>query len=241
MIGLIGVVLYGTTALLPLFLQTLLGYPALQSGLAVSPRGIGSLISMIIVGRIVGFLDNRWLLAGGFALLGYSVYQLAGINLQIAMVNIVWPNILVGFALGFVFVPLTNLTMGRLGNEQMGNATGLFNLMRNLGGGVGIATVTTLLSRGSQAYQTVLSYHTNVYNPEFQDRYQQLVAALTPKVGAAGARQQAYGLIYQEVTRQAGLLAYVHDFEVLAVVCLVCAPVAFAFLRITSKHGVAAH
>ncbi|MGE5612492.1 MAG: DHA2 family efflux MFS transporter permease subunit, partial [Bacillota bacterium] len=241
MITFLGVVLYGTTALLPLFLQSLMDYPALQSGLAVSPRGIGSLISMIVVGRLVGSVDNRWLLAGGFALLGYSVYRFAEINLQIAMTSIVWPNIMIGFALGFIFVPLTTLAMGRLRNEQVGNATGLYNLMRNLGGGFGIATVTTLLARGSQAYQTVLAYHTNAYNPEFQTRYQQIVTALTPKVGAAAARQKAYGLIYGEVTRQAGLLAYVHDFEVLAVVCLLCVPAVFAFQRITHKHEMAAH
>ena len=117
MIFVVGIVLYGTTALLPLFLQTLMGYPAMQAGLALSPRGIGSMLAMFVVGRIIARLDARWLLVGGFVVLGGSMYALGGINTQIAMSNVMWPNIIMGFSLGFLFVPLTVLCMGTLRNE----------------------------------------------------------------------------------------------------------------------------
>src|SRR6478609_2428994 len=106
MIASVGVVLYGSTALLPLFLQTLLGYPAVESGIAVSPRGIGSIVSMMVVGRLIGRVDARYLIAFGFAVLGLSTYVFTGLNLYIAQTNIIYPIIVSGLAMGFVFVPL---------------------------------------------------------------------------------------------------------------------------------------
>src|SRR5690349_14988215 len=150
-----GIVLYGTIALLPLFLQTLMGYPAVQSGLAVSPRGFGSIASMILVGRLIGKIDGRYLVMFGFLVLGYATYMFSDINLMVTSSSITWPNIISGFAMGFIFVPLTTMAMGTLANEQMGNASGVFNLMRNTGGSIGIAAMTTMLSRGSQIHQEI--------------------------------------------------------------------------------------
>ena len=163
LIATVGIVLYGTIALLPLFLQTLLGYPALQSGLAVSPRGFGSIVSMIIVGRLVGKIDGRYLVMFGFAVLAYSTHVLAGLNLNIASIDVVWPNIINGFAMGFVFVPLTTMAMGTLSNEQIGNASGIYNLMRNTGGSIGIAMMTTFLARGAQSHQATMVSHMTPY------------------------------------------------------------------------------
>src|SRR5215813_692433 len=188
----LGIVLYGTIALLPLFLQTMLGYPALQSGLTVSPRGFGSIASMIVVGRLVGKIDGRYLVMFGFLVLGYATYQFSDINLTVSSSSIMWPNIISGFAMGFIFVPLTTMAMGTLANEQMGNASGVFNLMRNTGGSIGIAAMTTMLSRGSQIHQANLVHNINPYDPEFQQRVQQLTHALP---GGAGA-ERAYGVIY---------------------------------------------
>ncbi|HEY0430700.1 MAG TPA: DHA2 family efflux MFS transporter permease subunit, partial [Pyrinomonadaceae bacterium] len=156
LIAAMGVVLYGTIALVPLFLQTLLDYPALQSGLAVSPRGIGAVISMMIVGRLVGKIDGRYLIMFGFLVLGVATYMLADVDLQISVSNIVWPQIISGLALGFVFVPLTVMATGTLTTEQIGSATGIFSLMRNLGGSFGIAGVTTMLARGAQVHQAAI-------------------------------------------------------------------------------------
>ena len=149
-------VLYGATTLLPLFLQTLLGYPAFQSGLAVSPRGIGAFVGMTLVGRLVGRVDNRLLLLIGFAGLGYSTFALGGLNLQIAPIDVIWPNIINGLSMGFIFVPLTTSAMGGLPNEEIANATSVYNLLRNIGAAVGIAMITTILARQSQVHQTML-------------------------------------------------------------------------------------
>jgi DHA2 family multidrug resistance protein len=114
LIASVGVVLYGSTALLPLFLQTLLGYPAVESGLAVSPRGIGSIVSMVVVGRLIGKVDARYLIIFGFSVLAYSTYMFVGIDLYIAQSNIVYQMIISGFAMGLVFVPLKTLSMETL-------------------------------------------------------------------------------------------------------------------------------
>src|SRR5216110_2342120 len=154
-----GIVLYGTIALLPLFLQTLMGYPAVTSGMAVSPRGFGAIASMLIVGRLINRIRGRYLVMFGFTVLAYSIYLFSKINLEISISSIVWPNIISGVAMGFVFVPLTTMALGTLSNEQMGNASGVFNLMRNTGGSVGIASVTTLLARGVQIHQAAMVAH----------------------------------------------------------------------------------
>src|SRR5712671_2997592 len=195
-----GIVLYGTIALLPLFLQTLMGYPAVDSGLAVSPRGFGAVTSMLIVGRLINRVRGRYLVMFGFTVLAYSIYLFSKINLEISISSIVWPNIISGFAMGFVFVPLTTMALGTLSNEQMGNASGVFNLMRNSGGSIGIATVTTLLARGAQAHQAAMVSHLTPYDPAFQQRVQALTGTLSTQAGSA-ASQQAYGAIYGTLVR----------------------------------------
>ena len=188
-----GIVLYGTIALLPLFLQTLLNYPALQSGLAVSPRGIGAVISMMIVGRLVAKVDGRYLIMFGFLVLGFSTYMLSEIDLQISVGNIAWPQIISGFATGFIFVPLTVMATGTLTTQQIGNATGIFSLMRNLGGSFGIAGVTTMLARGSQVHQAAMVSHLTPYDPAFQQHLRDLACAsgVSPLIGSP----QAYATI----------------------------------------------
>jgi len=232
-----GIVLYGTIALLPLFLQTLLGYPAVQSGLAVSPRGFGSIVSMILVGRLIGKIDGRYLVMFGFLVLGYATYRFSDINLTVSSSSIVWPNIISGFAMGFIFVPLTTMAMGRLANEQMGNASGVFNLMRNTGGSIGIATMTTMLARGSQIHQATLTQHVNPYDPIVQQRIQEIARALP---GGAGV-EQAYGLVYGMVVRQAMVLSYIDNFRMLAFLCFLCVPAVFLFKRVKAKGPVAMH
>lgn len=227
-----GVVLYGTIALLPLFLQTLMGYPALQSGLAVSPRGIGAVVSMIVVGRLVGRVDGRYLVMFGFIVVGYSSYLLGDINLSISISSIVWPQIIAGLAMGFVFVPLTVMTTGTLSNEQIGNATGIFNLMRNVGGSFGIAAVTTMLARGAQVHQAAMVSHLTPFDQAFQQRVSELAGVLGGPASVMLAQQQAYGAIYQTLVRQANLLAYIDNFRFLAFMCVICAPAALLFKRV---------
>lgn len=173
MMTVVGSVLYSTIAVLPMFLQILMGYSLMQSGLAVSPRGIGSFISMIIVGRIVSKIDARLLISIGFAMLAFSVYWLTGINLNIEQSSVVWPNVLNGLSMGFIFIPMSTMSLRTLLPEQMNNGTGISSLMRNLGGGIGISAATTMLARGAQAHQANLVQHMTVYDQPFQQRVQE--------------------------------------------------------------------
>lgn len=236
LIAVMGIVLYGTTALLPLLLQTLLGYPALQSGLSVSPRGVGAILSMLVVGRLVGRIDGRYLIMFGFGVLAISTYLLSDIDLEISMRNIAWPQIVSGFAIGFVFVPLTILATGTLTNEQIGNAMGIFNLMRNLGGSFGIAGVTTVLARGAQVHQAMLLSHLTPYDAAFQQRLRELTSGLEAHSDPVTATQTAYGMIYQSVLEQANLLSYLDAFRLLAFLCLLACLAPLFFAKVKGKQ-----
>ncbi|MGD1278506.1 MAG: DHA2 family efflux MFS transporter permease subunit [Tepidisphaeraceae bacterium] len=237
MITFLGVVLYGTTALLPLLLQTLMGYPATQSGLAVSPRGLGSLVATVVVGNLIRKIDMRVLLCFGFAILTYAMIYFGRINLDIATSNIQWPNIISGFALGFIFVPLTTSTMGTLPNTQVRNATGIYNLMRNLGGSFGIAAVTTMLARGAQRSQLTLSAHTTPYSPEFRYQLRMISHMAAHYFGTVGGTHAAQGILYQILSRQSEMLSYLVDFRTLTILCALCIPTPFLFRKVTVQAG----
>ena len=231
---LLGVTIYGSITLLPLFLQTVMGYPALQSGLAQSPRGLGALVMMPIAGLLVTRIDNRVLISTGFLLYAFSSFTLSYVNLGIAPSFITFPNVLQGLAVGLIFVPLTTLAMGTLNNEQIGNASGIYNLCRNLGGSIGISLVTTLLDRGSQSHQAILVSHMTPYEPAFQQR----LRALEQVLGSPG---RAIGTLYEVMVKQATLLAYVDNFRLFALICAICAAAAFLFKKVKARGPVAAH
>ncbi len=232
-----GAVLYGSIALLPLFLQTLLGYSALQSGLTTSPRGFGSIVGMLLIGRILGLFSARFLIFTGFTILAYSTWQFGNLNLMIAPQNVITPNIINGFATALIFVPLTTITMGTLKNEQMGNATGIFNLMRNLGGGIGIAMVSTLIARDSQAHQSAMSSHLSTSDPAFVQQHALLTTALTHDLGHQAAGQAANGILYGQLLQQSQLAAYIDTFRLLAILCICCLPFLLFFKRTAKPRG----
>jgi DHA2 family multidrug resistance protein len=234
LIMIVGISLYGSIVMLPLFLQTLMGYPALQSGLTVSPRGIGALLTMPIVGILVGRIDNRLLIAAGFLLFAHASWVLSSLTLDVSQGLILWPNILIGVSFGLIFVPLTTVTMGKLSNDQIGNATGIFNLMRNLGGSIGISLVTTLLDRGAQAHQALMRSHMTPYDPVFQQRLQSLGEEL-------GSDQKAYGVLYNTLLRQASLWSYIDNFRLFALICVISALLVVLFKKVRSRGGVAVH
>ncbi len=231
----LGAVLYGTTAALPIFLQTLMGYPALQSGLALSPRGIGAFVATSIVGRLVGRVRNRLLITIGFSLLAISAFWLGHINLQVALWNVILPTILNGVAISFIFVPLTTTTMGHLRQEQMGNATGIYNLMRNLGGSVGIAMVSTLLVRRAQVHQALMISHVTPFDAAYVERLTSAQNALLSQSDPVLAHLQAQQLIYNSVLDQARLWAFVENFRLFGLACLLCLPLVLLFKRV--RHG----
>ena len=224
-------ILYGTTAQLPLFLQTLMGYPALQSGYAMSPRGVAAFFTTFLVGRLVGKVRMRWLLTIGFVTLAYSSFLLAGINLQVSMTNVIWPSIINGIAISFIFVPLTTTTMSQLGQAQIGNASGLYNLMRNLGGSIGIAFVTTMLARGAQTHQALMVGHLTPTDPAFAQRFAAAKHVLSQQTDPATATMQAYAAVYSLLDQQAHLWAFVDNFFLFGVLALAGIPLIFLFKR----------
>ena len=235
LIFLVGLALYSAITMLPLYLQTLMGYPALQSGIAVSPRGLGAFLTMPLVGYLTGKMDARKLIGTGFAIVGISLWQFAGINLEISVWSIIWPSILTGVGLSMLFVPLSTVTMGTLRQEEMGNASGIFNLMRNVGGSVGISAVTTLLARKAQLHQTEMAAHLVPGDLEFGVRTQALQRLLQGYYDQPDASRLAQGRIYQELQRQATLLSYVENFRLLAFVCIFCVAGVFFLRRVKAK------
>jgi DHA2 family multidrug resistance protein len=228
----LGGVLYGTTAALPIFLQTMMGYPALQSGYALSPRGIGALITTFIVGRLIGKVPNRLLIGFGFVLLAISSFWLGHINLQISVWSIVWPSVLNGIAISFIFVALTTSAMGHLRQDQMGNATGIYNLTRNLGGSFGIAAVTTIIARRAQVHQALMVGHMTPYDPAYTQQLAAAQHALASTSGSWLAHEQALGLLYNSLLQQSSLWAFVENFRLFGVLCLVCVPLVLLFKRV---------
>jgi len=214
-----GSVLYGSLVLYPILTQTMLGYTAYLSGLVLSPGGVATFLFMPICGRLIGVIDPRRLIAGGFGVCSVALFMMAGFNTQVGFWTMVWPRVVLGVGLAFVFVPLTTVTFATIAKETMGNATGLYNLMRNIGGSVGIAAVTTLLARRSQFHQAVLAAHVTPYNPQVYGIQQQMGAVLNATGPSQPVVAPASGLafLYGEVQRQAAMLSVNDCFWLMAV------------------------
>jgi DHA2 family multidrug resistance protein len=226
-----GVMIYSTTSLLPMFLQGLMGYPSLNSGMAMSLRGVGAIVAMVAVGKLSGKVDARLLIIVGWLLLVYSCWQLGNITTDVSPGNLNWPNILTGLGMGFLMIPLMTVSLSDVPNEQMGNASGVNNLARSIGGSMGISLTTALVVRGTQTHSALMVGHLSPYRPEFQQYFQSATAMLSQHGDPAGARQQAYGLLYGMVQQQANLFAYVDTFRLLGFMCLLCIPVVFLFKK----------
>lgn len=237
MMAILGVGLYGSTVLIPLVLQTLLGYPALQAGIAMAPRGLGSFVAMPVVGLIMTRFDSRKLLGFGLAVCALTLIQLSRLNLDAGYWQFFWPQIFMGLSLGFVFVPLTTVTMDPIPKEGMGNATSLFNLVRNLGGSIGISAVDTMQVRREQTHIGVLGAHVNPLSTGSQAMMQQLkehfAAAGADPVSAA---HQAYVAMWDTVLRQASMLSYNDVFRLLGGMFLLMLPMLF-LMRKPKGHG----
>lgn len=236
-----GIVLYGLTAAIPLYLQGLMGYTALWSGLTMIPRGLGALLAMPLAGKLVGRIQGRWLVAFGFGLFGASSWVLSQLSLDISPRVLFWPLLVSGLSIGFVFVPLQTLALGSLKPEQMGNASGLFNLMRNVGGSVGISLTTTLAARFAQARQTTLVSHLTPYDTSYQSTVSAAASLYAAHGDQVTARQQTLGALYHQLVTQANFLAYLDIFRSFVLLCLVCA-IGALILKNVKIHGpVAVH
>ncbi|MDE3185905.1 MAG: DHA2 family efflux MFS transporter permease subunit [Acidobacteriota bacterium] len=236
LIALLGMCIYITIAILPLYYQEVLGYTAFSAGLVVGPRGIGSFVGSPIIGILGSRIDNRKLLSLGFLGFGVCALFFGTVNLDIGPYTLLIPITLTGFALSFVFVPLATMTTSTISREEMGNATGLFNMLRNIGGSVGIAMATTALIRRAALHQTNLSAHLTPSDPDLQRNSAAMAAYLSHHLGRAQARPGSFGLIYDLMLQQAALLAYVDVFRWTALLAFFCAGAVWLFKK-PIKHA----
>jgi len=234
----LGFVLYGSLVLLPIFLQTLLGYPAMEAGLALFPRGLGSFLGMPLVGVLLSKFDSRKLLAIGMVGASFTLFQLSWLNLNAGYWNIFWPQFIQGAALSLLFVPLTTSTMDPIPVQEMGNATSLFNLLRNLGGSIGIAMSNTYLFRRQQMHTARLGSHVNPYNPLAMNMVQGLRSELERRgEDAVTALHQAWGAVFGMVQQQAAMQSFVDTFRLLGLIFLLLVPMLLLMKRPGHKGG----
>jgi DHA2 family multidrug resistance protein len=234
-----GVVMYGTTVLLPILLQTQMGYTAEWAGLVLSPGGIVTLFVMPIVGRLLGIVQPRWLVVCGFVILAAGMYRLSELNLQTGFWQFVATWTISRAGMPLLFVPINVMAFASVPREKTNSATGLINLTRNLGGSVGISLVAAAQTRLAQVSQNNLAGHVSAFNPIYASRLHNLQGALQ----AAGssptqAAQQAQALLYGELLRQSSMVAYVDVFRLLAWVCVALIPLMF-FMKPAKPGGAA--
>jgi len=237
LITMTGFVLYGSLMVFPILLQTMLGYPPLQAGIAMMPRGFGMLLMAPILGFLISRMDARTLLAVGFGFGGMTLYWFAKLDLTAGYWDYFWPQLIQGACFGLLFVPITTATMDPIPNEKMGNATSIFNLMRNVGGSVGIATTQTLLSRGRQRHINILGSHVSAYDPLVQERMRQIQGTLTARgTDPVTAAQRTNGILWASVQRQAAILTFNDVFRLMALLFVIVAPLSFTMRRPRSSR-----
>src|SRR5579863_6564028 len=229
LIALLGMCIYITIAILPLYYQEILGYTAFTAGLVVGPRGIGSFIGSPVIGLLGSRIDPRKLLCAGF--LGFAVcsFIFGTVNLGIGPYTLLIPIMVTGFSLSFVFVPLATMTTSTLSNQEMGNATGLFNMLRNIGGSSGIAMATTALIRRAALHQTEIGANVSPSTWMLQQKSAMAAAYLSHRLGPAAGRPGSMGLLYGLLEQQSALLAYVDVFRWTALLAFFCAGAVWLF------------
>ncbi len=235
---LMGFVLYGSLVVMPVMLQTLLGYSAVEAGNAMAPRGVGTLLVMPLVGIMIGRVDARKILAAGFILSGLTFFWLGQLSMDVGYWDIFWPQFVQGMGLGMLFTPLATVTMDRISREQMGNATSLFNLMRNIGGAAGIAVVQTVLVRQRQTHTAVLAAHITGYDVGSQQYLAGLKSAFIARgADAVTAVERSYGAVFGLVQRQAAMMAFIDVFWAMGLVFLVLLPLILLMRRPAHGHA----
>ncbi len=234
----VGFCLYASMVLLPQYLETLLNYPSMQAGLALSPRGLGSLGLTFIVGAIAARVDVRKLLVAGFAVGATTMFMFSHLNLNAGYWDIFWPQVLQGGAMSCVFIPLSAAAMSHISREKMGNATSIFNLMRNIGGSVGIAMMTTLLARRQQFHQNRLVEHILPGRTHVYSSLQQFTGYFISRGSdPITASRQAYTAIFGQLQQQAAMLSFVEAFKIMAVVFLALIPLVALLKDPKKNHG----
>jgi DHA2 family multidrug resistance protein len=243
MMFMLGAALYGATVLIPQLVQSLMGYTAQLAGMVLSPGALVIIVLLPLVGRLVNWVDARYLIALGFFGTAIGLFNLTNINLNVDFRTLVMLRIYQMTGVAFLFVPIQTMCYVGVPMEKNNNVSGMTNLARNMGGSIGISMVETLLSRRAQFHQSVLSAHTSRFDPTFQDRVEGLARTFTAGgADPATATQMAHGRIYGLLQGQASLLAYLDTLWIFALVCLAVMPLAFLMKKNTQGGArVAAH
>jgi len=234
----LGFGLYSSITLIPLFLQTLMGYNATLAGMVLAPGGVATLVTMPVVGAMLSKYDGRKIILGGLVFCAASMFIMQRFTLEASYWDFVWPRIILGFGLAMCFVPLTTVTLATISREEMGNATGMFNLLRNIGGSVGIAIASTLLARFSQFYQNSLVGHITPLNQAYRLKQAAIKSGFVARgMDSFSAEKATLASIYGIVVREAGILSYNRIFFIIGLAFLVIIPL----LLLLKKQKIGAH
>ncbi|MGO4676064.1 DHA2 family efflux MFS transporter permease subunit [Bosea sp. 2YAB26] len=225
-IFIVGITYLASLALMTPYLQTLMGYPVVTAGIVMGPRGMGTMLCMFLVGRLIGKVDIRILLGAGLAVSAWAMYDMAGWTPDVSQQTIIVTGFIQGAGLGLLFVPLTTVTFSTLQPQDRGDATGLYNLSRNIGSSVGISIVSYLLTRNVQVNHAEIATYVTPFNRIFE--MPAIKEAWDPLTLAGRAA------LDEVITRQAMIIAYIDDFKLLMILCLAAMP--FLALLVTSKQ-----
>ncbi len=216
--------LFGSIVLLPIYLQMMMGYTSFYAGLVLGPGGIATMLAMPIVGKFIGKVNPKRFLVVGICVCAVSTYMMSRFNLTTDFWTFVWPRVFLGFGMGMTFIPLTTMTLSHIPKEHMTEASSLYNLLRNLGGSVGIAFTTTILSRRAQFHQTRLVEHLSPFDPSYQIYHDHAAGMLAAKgLPATGVD----GMMYRELVRQSMTLAFTDAFLIICLLILSVLPLVF--------------
>ncbi len=223
--------LFGSIVLLPIYLQTLMGYTATLSGMVLGPGGVATLIAMPIAGRLVTKVNPKGLLALGIIIAAYSTHLMSRFNLLADFDTVIWPRIVLGIGMGFLFIPLTTMTMAEIKKEDMGNAAAIYNLLRNLGGSFGVAFVTTMLARRTQFHQDHLAGNLSQFDTRLQLGAAQAAHALQFRGLGSQADQGSLALIYGRLLKEASMLSFNDVFYLLSILMALVLPLVLIMRR----------
>jgi len=228
----VGIILLATLALLTPYLQNLMGFPVLTAGLILAPRGMGTMVAMMIVGRAMNRVDPRLFIASGLAMTVWMLWEMTGYTPDVSQTTLVWQGVVQGLGLGFIFVPLSTVTFATLKPEFRTQGTGLFSLMRNLGCSIGISVVGFVLIRSTQIVQSDLVQHVTPLNEALRAPGPAHYWNLASEAGRAA--------LYSQISHQASTIAYINDFKFMMIVAALAIPLTLVFSGKTSGDKVEA-
>lgn len=237
-IALVGLGFNSSMLLVALYTQKMLAYDAWNAGLVLAPGGLGTMMALMVSGRLVSRMDQRIMLAGGCLLNFVATTLMTHLTLGIDYWALAWPRFLQGIAMGFIFVPLQTLTLATIRLERLGNATAAYNVVRNIGGSVGVAVAASLLVRRSQEHQSRLVAHVDVWSAETTRHLQEWTEHfMTQGADSFTAGRRALAMLYRRTAEQAQVLAYADDFWLISIIFLSILPLLPLMRRVHAEQN----